>query len=412
MNTLKFYYKCCHQFVTDMLSGAYIAFSLLTSVGCSWNSSSRTSEYAVREDTTQSVWNATVWQTVQMTEMISTGNVSLENNKRNFVDYRKLAEYKAFYFLITYSTYITSIPGFVTNPLSVFFALKIRPKTTSEVHMLVLGITDFFLVFTRTTINAMRNFNYHWTDFSCKLLHYSVNSSYVFSNWVLLSWTIERFIAVMFPIKLSIWCTQRNVKIFLFLFLMSCALIMIPNITEINALPTNSGRVTCQASAFYFRNFAMIENVAYIYIPIIFVTLCDFTIIIKVKRASRKRTLYTSNQDKVKKLTREQRQMTIVLITVAFAFLFLHVPKVISKIWQALYPNQLQMFQDNVSNYTRFIFYTTLGYIIADFQNSVNFILYCISCSKVRKILYRPICCRKTETINSLIVEKTATTII
>lgn len=59
-------------------------------------------------------------------------NLSVPPRSTTFA-YRNWPEYKAYMFFVDYFFFFTSIPGLITNPLSVFVAVKIRPTTTTHV---------------------------------------------------------------------------------------------------------------------------------------------------------------------------------------------------------------------------------------------------------------------------------------
>lgn len=67
-------------------------------------------------------------------------NISLSGRNLRISDYLKSSEYMVYVFLEKYFMYITSFPGLITNPLSIYVSLKMRPFTTSELHMFALGV--------------------------------------------------------------------------------------------------------------------------------------------------------------------------------------------------------------------------------------------------------------------------------
>lgn len=395
------------------MRAVYVSFLLSASFVCS---TAPAEEFFKRTDITKNTTqtrDGTLLQTVQMTEtknIYNTSTTTPEQRVTNYINYLEMSEFKIYVFLVLYSRYFTSLPGMITNPMTVYFSWKIRPFSTSEMHMLILGVTDLFVVITRTTINVMASLNYMWTDVSCKLLLYASNTSYVFSNWVLVSWTIERFIAVVYPLKLNIWCNLRNVKIILFIILAVCCVIVTPQLTEIFSTFSTTRKSICLFSEIYVRIYALIESLVYMYIPVLVILGCNIIIITEVKKTSQHSALYTCNRDMINRRPREQKQMTVVLVTVSLAFLFLHLPQILSKIWQAFYPNQLEMLHSNIFNYIRFTLYTTLGYIITDFQNSINFFLYCIFGSKFRALFLRTFCCLSKDRISVFISKLTTVT--
>lgn len=316
----------------------------------------------------------------------------------HFIDYKTLPEYEVYSFFTTYFLFFTTVPGLLTNPLSIYVALKLRPQTTSELHMFVLGVTDFFVVLTRLTIHILRLGQYRWTDMSCKSFNYFVNIFYIYSNWVLVSWTLERLVAVMFPMKMNSLCTRGVLKKIIFTSFVVICLVTIPLITESHSVSiANSGNQICQFTPFYFKIYSTFETVIYMYAPILVVLVSNFTIIVMIKKASKRRAAYTTNQEILAKRAREQKQTTTVLLTISLAFFLLHLPQVIAKICQAIYPDLQKMLQEDVRFYMKFNLWVMICYQITDFQNSVNFILYCVFGSKVQTVLLHMFRCGKPE---------------
>jgi hypothetical protein len=71
---------------------------------------------------------------------------------------------------------------------------------------------------------------------------------YGISNWVVFCMTVDKFIAVCFPLKAAIWCTKRRAKISAVLILLMFIGFNFPNLfTEPNVegIRTRLGRATC-----------------------------------------------------------------------------------------------------------------------------------------------------------------------
>lgn len=350
------------------------------------------------DENTTSLRDSNSFTETVFTEFAISGNIN--------INYKDFMTYKILLFLAKYSIYITSVPGLVTNPLSIYAAKKIRPTTTSETHMFFLGIADLFVVSSRLVVQILREIEYGWASVECKMAYFITNTSYLYSNWILISWTLERFVAVMFPLKINIWCTVRAVKNYMPALLVLCCLSMIPQITEIQSVSSINGKKKiCQYSTIYYSTYAMLENVVYMYIPMVVITGCNLTIILRIRQMSKERLCHTTSETIHNKRSREYKQMTAVLITVSGAFVFLHLPQVLAKVWEAVYSNMLELYQKSVTNYIQFVLYTTAGYVITDFQNSINFFFYCLFGSKVRKILL--ISCRQKTIKNKLSMAKT-----
>lgn len=310
-------------------------------------------------------------------------------------------EYRVYKFIRKYFVYLTSFPGLITNPLTIYVARNISPQSTSEIHMFVIGITDLVLVSLRFTYHLLEQFEYQWTNISCKILYFFSNCSYSFSNWVLVTWTVERFLAVLVPMKMNVWCTLSSVKTVLITLSATCCLIAIPVLTEAHTIKlVNRNSVYCKYSEFYFQTYLMIDSIFYIYLPVTAIAVCNATIIVKIHFESKKRKVYTQKHDVLYRHSRKQMQMTMVLLTVSNTFFLLHLTQVLARVWEALYPKPRIILQYSAHNYAKFLMFGSLGYFITDFQNSINFFLYCIFGSKVRKVLRKTFCCKKVRCVS------------
>lgn len=317
----------------------------------------------------------------KLTELVSNSSV-----KRNLPYYRELLVYKAYRFFLKHFIYFTSVPGLFTNPLSIYVGANIRPRSTFEFHMIALGITDFFVVFFRLCIHVLRSFKYNWTDVSCKLLLFSCNLLYFFSNWILVTWTIERFVAVLFPLKMNGWCTVNVTKKVLCVAFTACCLVLIPQLIGTSVF-YNAERSTfiCIFSNAYYNKYSIFDQIVYLFAPTIVITVLNLSIIIKSNGILKQRVIYMSNKDILTRRSKEQRQMILMLLVISCGFFFLHLPQIFAKIAQAIYEAALQ--PDDIKKYITNNLLVIVGFQITDFQNSINFFLYCAFGNKVRTFL-------------------------
>lgn len=326
----------------------------------------------------------------QQTDVNFTSDKTPDNKTEQdvFVYISSLPEYCIYKFLATYFVYITSIPGLVTNPLTIYLSLKLHPQTTSELYMFLLGITDFLNVAMRIIVLGMGNLiNIFQTDWSCRVLYFTINTSYIFSNWIVVCWTIERLIAVVFPLQLNVWCTSRKMKTaLLVLFLMSCG-VSFPHIIYTFLNYTIGGKGYCEVTEMYYEFYSSLENIFYMYLPITIILTGNVTIIYKIHTVAKTRAIMGSD-------FKREKQITTLLITVAFSFVFLHLPQLVAKIFERIYPDTSVLLAEDARAYVRFYILIVAGYQVTDFQNSVNFFLYCAFGSKVRALLFDKILCK------------------
>lgn len=299
-------------------------------------------------------------------------------------------EYRMYKFFVDYFVYVTSVPGLVTNPLTIYLAFKITPQGTSELYMKILGATDLLNVIMK--IISFQSL--YWTDLTCKVKFFIINISYTFSNWIIVSWTVERFIAVVFPLKLNIWCTVYKVRIALGCLLVACVAITIPHLIYVESLDRVSGGRGCVFADVYYKYYSSVENVWYMYLPMLIVFVGNAIIIYRLRQMAEARGTGITKKEMISNREKEQRQITKILITVSCTFIGLHIPQLVAKILEFIYPNPALLLQEDLKLFLRFSLIRLVGYQITDFQNSINFFLYCASGSKVRQALQRALVCR------------------
>lgn len=133
------------------------------------------------------------------------------------------------------------------------------------------------------------------------------------------------------------------------------------------------------------------------YVPIIVVLMCNVIIVVMTRRASLRRVAYITNDESLAKRVRDQNQTTRILIILSVSFLFLHLTQLIARICQAFYPDQSKMLREDIRHYIKFNLLVALDYQITDFQNSINFILYCVFGRKMQRLLRHMFSCEKPE---------------
>jgi hypothetical protein len=310
------------------------------------------------------------------------------------MSWQEYPEGKIFVAIQAVDYHITNIPGMITNPLCILVAFYSKSLQTSELYIAMLGVSDFCVVVVRYSIRSLESNYAKRHDWDCKFLHVTGSLFLVFSNLIVLVWTIERLIAVMFPLKLSSWCSLKNTKIALCVTFCVSVGITMPYIT-ISVVVTYSDGVIlyfCQYSKFSFEVWSHVESVVYVYIPMLVICTSNCIIGWKLKQISAVRQQMSSSEETIKKRENEQRKMTIVLMTISISFCVLHIPYILVLVWFYLYPDVYEIYYNDQRDFAKYILYTRLGMLIAEFHNSLNFFLYCISGSKFRKMFMSIFC--------------------
>lgn len=312
-------------------------------------------------------------------------HTSQQSTKSAEINFKHFLEYRVYDFVKKYTMLLTSIPGIFTNPLTIVVSLKIRPHTTLELCMITLGTTDLFVITFRLLIYSMETFEVPLTDQLCRCLLFLANLMYVFSNWILVCWTIERCIAVIFPIKNNVWCSVQVMRRALCGCFILCGISLSSQI--IFSYRSSASDYVCVYRLGYYKIYSHIETLIYIYVPLAIIIVCNSAIIVRIKHVTKQRLSLTSKNYVIEKHSKQQRQMCRVLISVCLIFVLLHFTQILAKIWQAMYPDVELIKRYSIRKYILFYIFIQLGYQLTDFQNSVNFFLYCAFGSTVRNML-------------------------
>ena len=117
-----------------------------------------------------------------------------------------------------YIHFIIALPIFalLTNSLSLFVFIM-RGKKEQTVNMLLIALTISDMLSLVNIIDVAWYYQANWslqqrTHAGCKLIQYVANAARDCSSWLILTFTVDRFVAVWFPLKHSSIMTKRRVQ--------------------------------------------------------------------------------------------------------------------------------------------------------------------------------------------------------
>jgi len=308
--------------------------------------------------------------------------------------YRSLEDYPLFnaqWAILEYGALASSLPGIVTNSLSVYVAFNIKPYGSTEMYMCVLGITDMLLCICRLT-KAVYDLSLipHNIEY-CNTLAFLASVFATYSNFIVVMWSCERFIAVYFPMNLIQWCTMFRVKISFFIL---CFISFALNIPYMFAFETD--KFDCVYTDFHKNIWFYVESIYWIYFPVVFLILINSSLVYKTLQMSRKRIQLAKDSDTAKRRAKEQAGLTRMLIVISAMFVILHIPALLVMVFFTLNPNLSDILEKRgMEAFAKFVFLLALCSHISEYQNSLNFFLYAFSGSKFRTTMLNMFCrCR------------------
>ena len=328
------------------------------------------------------------------TTQFSFANTS-EDTEHNFQSIEDTLSYKQAIFLITWFFPVIILVGTMGNFLSFVIMLRREMRQTPTfLYLATLAVADtcvLYLSALKTWVRTISGFELlHMSNAGCKIIFFIIHFSINFSAWLIVAVTIERFLAVWYPLKANTLCSLSRAR---FIVLM-IALIFILNshifwTAELHHYPV-SGHSSCQAYAyenFVCNVFPWIHMVLYSFLP--FVILLVFNSLIIVSLVKNKGIF--SNMTKDERSSREKHhRLAITLLSISFTWIITTMPR---PLHQIATPQPTSMDEAG---------YRLLGkvicYMLMYTNHSINFFLYCLTGQRFRVVFMKFMCNWKQRT--------------
>lgn len=240
-------------------------------------------------------------------------------------------------------------------------------------------------------------------EFICKINIWLIYVTLTISAWILVAFTIERFLSVFFPHKLKTFCRRgSSIIAVIFIVVTTCAYsshFLYGFGNRIRDYGNNSPQKKCTIKSgdyfyFFYNVHPWLDFCLNCFIPLIIFIICNSCIAVRVllrwrnmqkiadskatKHANRESSAATNRND-------NDSRLTIMLFTVTVVFLLTTAPmRVLIILFELLYQQNLTSKQ-----YALIYLLFRVSEILMYVNNSVNFFLYCVTGSKFRKELQK-----------------------
>lgn len=276
-------------------------------------------------------------------------------------------------------------------------------KSTIFLYLQALAVSDLvglYIGLCRRWMNFQFGFNYvSVNDVVCKLNEWLLYTTYESSTWVLVTVTLQRAASVVWPHRMSVWCTRRKSRLVLVAVI---SLTMLFHAHLLYGMVFSSfviANVTVFQDCIYFsptsdygRFFVEIWSAVYLsvstLIPFSILLLGNSLLLVKVIRSLQeaRQRLAVGSQVQVTARGKKTSSMTITLIVTSFAFFVLTSP-------YAVYINRFDYQAHAVSDdLVRFAFYQYVWVLTIQLKYAnyaVNFYLYCLTGGRFRSEMRR-----------------------
>ena len=313
--------------------------------------------------------------------------------EKMFTEYTefKVAEFVNDYYL--YFICGIGIPGNVACILTLVF---MRPVMSSTILMLCLAAIDSVAIALKMIFFQLTAFDIQMGARGCQLIFLFGTVSQQFSNWILVAMTIERFIAIWFPFKVKKICNKRNAVIILACMLIFFVLANLQFLFTFEEVDDPFVKYDCRPkedhATFVEYVWYWIDGVMYAFLPITLIIVFNTLIIYAVRKSNKEHRDLTNRAINMSDKLTQQRQLTLMLLTISLVFVILILPNCIFFIVRTYWS-----WRDTMRGIAQYYLVYQTVFLLSDLNHAVNFYLYCLSGRKFRQKFIQILCCKKNK---------------
>ncbi len=286
--------------------------------------------------------------------------------------------------------------GIVANCLAfTVIALSYMCRSTTGHYLLSLALADTtlligeLLLWMNSRVNILGLTFSERVDFWCHFVNYVRYSGRLWSSWVTVIITAERYITIAFPLKVGRISTPCKAKIVIVVeILVSFALASFVWFTLGVGVHKGTPRCLIKSHDAYQVLSITIMGFGELVIPSVIVCIFTGLIIRKLSEASRNRRQQLEGQRMVRmpSSVSQERQLTYILLAVAITFVLVRLPYVVT-----YYVNEYkEEMWGHLTPWQNFYIYTAnkIANVLSVVNYCINFFLYCLCGSTFRYKVY------------------------
>ena len=301
---------------------------------------------------------------------------------------------------------ILLIVGTFGNIFSFVILAKNMMKMSTYSYLAVLAIMDISVLYIgllRVWLGQLTVDIFATANWLCKLMNFL---SYVCSDssvWLIIAVTVERYIAVCFPLRAPRMCNTRRALVVIISIIFVLCLVNAHMLwtVELSYTDYNNSMVPkCEHGADHKtlikEIWPWVDAAIYSFIPFVIITFLNIQIIRQVlysrkQRSALQQLTVTSKVNGIVYKTRAKRhcegskKLTCMLLAVSFTFLFTTLPMNVLQIVSAfIVPKVDDGSKEYASRYAKIILARTVFELLMYVNHSINFFLYCATGRKFR----------------------------
>ncbi|NP_001127716.1 neuropeptide receptor A18 [Bombyx mori] len=298
--------------------------------------------------------------------------------------------------LNVYYTPLLVALGCIGNLLSVFvfYRTKLRLQSTSQ-YLTALALSDTVFLFQLIPpwLNAVEVTGLFYKHGFCQIFVYVTYVSCCMSSWLVVAFTVERFVAVLYPLRRNALCTVTRARHIIFTVLLASSLINLPVLRF--AVPSKND---CNIDFEYLdqaARFNLVDTALSFSVPLFLITILNTWIMIGVWKLERqRRQIMKEEMERARArpyrttgCPRSQHRVTRMLLIVSSVFVVLNLPAYTMRILAYAY----NMNEEEYSG--RWAAVQQLSLLFFNTNFGINFMLYCLSGQNFRRAVQQTLPC-------------------
>lgn len=335
-------------------------------------------------------------QTIMFDNGTSEWNSTTSSDVGESSSIKDYGEYWAAIYINKYYLYVIVAVGMPGNLAAVVTICSMRPLSSSSMYMVVLAVVDTINLILKLMYLQLTMYDVEMGNTGCKVMFFFGTFFMHYANWILVAMTIERFLAIWLPLRVSELCTRKRAIIVMILLAVPLLGLNLHFFWSTHEVWDDYYAWDCQFRSefeyFMTKLWYWIDGAAYSLIPFIILVVFNFLIIVGIHRGHRGVVSKIDKTQMTEKM-RQQQQITIMLVTVSAVFVLLTMPNCVFFIFQNYWD-----YTSTMHDYARYFLFYQLVFVLSDFNHAINFYLYFLSGRKFRARFTAIICiCRQKQ---------------
>lgn len=335
---------------------------------------------------------------------IAADNVTVSNVTSVLLDYEEVYNYEVFKNNARFAVQNCAVPvvmvfGVIANSLSIIVLTRVRMQSSTNWYLAALAVFDLMYLIFNFTLSLKHRHNVKnsaWYNYYLPWAYPLADISSNTSVWLVVTFTIERYIAVCHPIRGKRWCTQGRAKlatVVVCIFSVLCTIptfferrtqVTVENGTEVKIVRTEYTELA--ANERFQQTYYWLTAVVFVFIPIVLLFIFNGFLVRSLKTAATIRRQISSRGTKSMKKAQQENKTTLMLVAVVLVFLICQLPSAVLLIMSNFIPH------DDMSTWNLVIGLNNISNLLMAINASCNFILYSLLSRKFRQTFRTTFC--------------------